>query len=124
MGLGQILGSNVGIECGVILRGKGPRKPDFAFDNVRIHSLMVYTDLIEYNIVGNTKAPLLRCFPFVWQLKAGDKIINGQYMNYQSLSNLQFRPFLKNSFRDIHIDLMDSIGEKYTFYPSVSLVLF
>ena len=62
--LGHIFGSNVGNEFGVMLRGKGPHKPQFAYDIVRIHSLMIYTDLIEYNIVGDRQAPLLRCFLF------------------------------------------------------------
>ena len=62
--LGYFFGSNVGNEFGVMLRGKGPHKPDFAYDIVRIHSLMIYTDLIEYNIVGDIKTPLLRCFRF------------------------------------------------------------
>ena len=46
--LGHIFGSYVGNEFGVILRGKGPHKPDVAYNIVRIHSLMIYTDLIEY----------------------------------------------------------------------------
>ena len=62
--LGHIFGSIVGNEFGVMLIGKGPHKPKFAYDIVRIHSLMIYTDLFEYNIVGDTKAPLLRCFRF------------------------------------------------------------
>ena len=45
--LGHIFGSNVGNEFGVMLRRKGPHKPEFAYDIVRIHSLMIYTDLIE-----------------------------------------------------------------------------
>ena len=45
--LGHIFGSNVGNELGVMLRGKGPHKPYSAYDIVRIHSLMIYTDLIE-----------------------------------------------------------------------------
>ena len=110
--LGQILGSNVGNEFGVMLRGKGPHKPEFAYDIVRIHSLMIYTDLIEYNIVGDTKAPLLRCFAFISKLKSGNIITTGQYMNYQTFSNRQFRPLLKNSFHSIHIDLGDTSGEK------------
>ena len=69
--LGHIFGSKVGNEFGVMLRGKGPHKPEFAYDIVRIHSLMIYTDLIEYNIVGDPKVPLLRCFVFfeaqVWR---------------------------------------------------------
>ena len=36
--LGHIFGSNVGNDFGVILRGKGPHKPEFAYDIVRIHS--------------------------------------------------------------------------------------
>ena len=53
--LGNLFGSNFGNEFGVMLRGKGPHKPKFAYDIVRIHSLMIYTDLIEYNIVGDTR---------------------------------------------------------------------
>ena len=96
--LGQIFGSNVGIEIGVILSGKGPHKPKFAYDIVRIHSLMIYMDLTEYNIVDNTKAPLLRCFPFNPKLTAGDIITTGKNMKYQTFSNLQFRPLLKTLF--------------------------
>ena len=112
--LGHIIGSNAGKEFGVILRGKGPHKPEFAYDIVRIHSLMIYNDLIEYNIVGETKVPLLRCFRFISKLKSGNIITTGQYMNFQTFSNLQFRPLLKNSFHCIHIDLRDTSGEKNT----------
>ena len=40
--LGHIFGSNIGNEFGVMLRGKGPHKPEFVYDIVRIHSLMIY----------------------------------------------------------------------------------
>ena len=113
--LGHILGSNVGNDFGVMLRGKGPRKSEFAYDIVRIHSLMMYNDLVKYNIVGDIKAPLLRCFLFISKLKSGDILTTGQYMNYQTFRNLQFRPLLKNSFHSIHIDLRDTSGEKPPF---------
>ena len=58
--LGHIFGNNVGNEFGVLMIGKGPHEPQFAYDIVRIHSLMIYSDLVEYSIVGDTKAPLLR----------------------------------------------------------------
>ena len=112
---GHNFGSNVGNEFGVTLRGKGPHKTKFAYDIVRIHCLMVYADLIEYNIVGDTKAPLLHCFLFISKLKSGDIITTGQYMNYQTFTNLQFRPLLKNSFLSFHIDLRDTSGEKIPF---------
>ena len=113
--LGHIFGSNVGNEFGVLLRGKGPHQPEFAYDIVRIHSLMIYTDLIEYNIVGDTQVPLFRCFPFISKLKSGDIITTGQHMNYQTFRNLQFRPLLKNSFHSNHIDFGDTSGETIPF---------
>ena len=79
--LGHIFGKNVGNQFGVLMKGKGPHEPQFAYEIVRIHSLMIYSDLVEYSIVGGTKAPLLRCFPFISKLKGGDIITTGQYMN-------------------------------------------
>ena len=122
--LGHIFGNNVGNEFGVLMIGKGPHEPEFAYDIVRIDSLMIYSDLVEYSSVGDTKAPLLRCFPIISKLKEGDIITTGQYMNYQTFSNLQFRPLLKNSFHSVHIDLRDTSGEKNHLYLSVSLALF
>ena len=46
-----------------------------------IHPLIIYTDTIEYNTFGETKASLLRCFPFISQLKARDIMNTGLYMN-------------------------------------------
>ena len=60
--LGNIFGGIVGNEFGVMSRGKGPHKPKSAYDTVRIHCYMIYTDLIEYNIVGDTKTNC--CFVF------------------------------------------------------------
>ena len=116
--LGHIFGNNVGNQFRVLMKGKGPHGPQFAYDIVRIRSLMIYSDLVEYSIVGDAKAPLLRCFPFIPQLEGGDIIKAGQYMNYQTFSNLQFRPLLKISFHSIHIDLRDTSGDKI---PIVSI---
>ena len=113
--LGHIFGNNVGNEFWVLMIGKGPHEPEFAYDIVRIHLLMIYSDIVEYNIVGDPKFPLVRCFPFISKLNGGDIITTGQYMNYQTFSNLQFRPRLKNSFHSIHIDLRDPSGEKIPF---------
>ena len=97
--LSRIFGNNLGNQFRVLMKGKvPPHEAQFAYDIVRIHSLMICSDLVEYSIVGDTKAPLLRCFPFISKLKGGDIITTGQYMNYQTFSNLQFRPLLKNPF--------------------------
>ena len=122
--LGHFFGNNVGNQFGVLMKGKGPHEPQFAYDIVRIYSLMIYSDLVEYSIVGDTKASLLRCIPFISKLKGGDIITTGQYMNYQTFSNLQFRSLLINSFHSIHIDMRDTSGEKNPLCLSVSLGLF
>ena len=113
--LGHIFGNNMGNQFGVLMKRKGPHGPQFAYDIVRIHSLMIYSDLVKYSIVGDTKAPLLQCFPFISKLKGGDIVTTGQYMIFQIFSNLQCRPLLKNFFHTIHIDLRETSGEKTPF---------
>ena len=100
---------------GVFMSGGGPHFPKFPYDIVRIHTLMIYSDIVEYNIVGDTKAALLRCIPFISKVKNGDIISTGQYMNYQNFPNLQFKKILKNSFHSIKLELRDSYGEKVPF---------
>ena len=55
--------------------------------------------------------------PFISKLNSGDIITTGQYMNYQTFSNLQFIPLLKITFHTTHIDLRDTSGEKTPFVP-------
>ena len=53
-----------------MLRGEGPHKPpEFAYDLVRIHSLMIHTNLIEYKVVGDTKAEssIAALLPFLFE---------------------------------------------------------
>ena len=100
---------------GVFMSGAGPHFPKFPYDIVRIHTLMIYSDIVEYNVVGDTKAALLRCIPFISKIKNGDIISTGQYMNYQNFPNLQFKKILKNSFHSIKLELRDSYGEKVPF---------
>ena len=94
--LGHIFGNNVRNQFGVLMKGKCPHEPQIAYDIVRTPSLMIYSDLVEYSIVG-------------------DSITTGQYMSCQTISNLQFRPLLKIFFHSIHMDLRDTSGEKTPF---------
>ena len=96
--LGHIFRSNVGYEFGVKLRGKGAHKTEFAYELVHIHSLMIYTDLIEYNVVGDTKAQLVRCFFLILKSKTEHIITTGQYMNFKTFINMQVKPLLENLF--------------------------
>ena len=72
--LGHIFGNNVGNEFGIMMIRKKPHEPEYDYDLVHIHSLMIYSDLVEYNNV-----PLLRCFPFISKKNRRDFIITGQY---------------------------------------------
>ena len=102
-------------QTGVIMKGKGPHNPQYSYDIITIHSLMIYSVIVEYNIVGDTKTPLLRCIPFISKVKSGDIISTEQYMNHQSFTILQFKKLLKSSFHSIKIELRDSTGEKIPF---------
>ena len=113
--LGHLFEGDMRNDLGILMRGKLSHEPTFAYDIVHINSLMIYTDIVEYNIVGDTKAPLLRCFPFISKLKTGKIITTGQYMNYHTFSNFQFRRLLKNSSHSIRSDLRDTSGEKIHF---------
>ena len=90
-------------------------KINIAYNIVRKHYPKINTVLIEYNIVGETKAPLLPCFLSISKLKPGDVLFIGLYMNYQTFSNLQFRPLLKIVFHSILIDLKNASGGKKLF---------
>ena len=68
-------------------------------------------------MVGDTKTSLLRCILFISKVKNVDIISTGQYMNYQSLTNLQFQKLLKNCFHGIKIDLMDIQMKKFLLCP-------
>ena len=43
---------------GVFMGGAGPHFPKFPYNIVRIHTSMIYSDIVEYNIVDDTKAAL------------------------------------------------------------------
>ena len=45
--LGHIFDNNVGNHFGVLMSGKDPHEPQYAYDIVRIHSLMIYSNLVE-----------------------------------------------------------------------------
>ena len=111
--LGHIFGH--GNEFAVLMIGKGPLETEVAYDIVRIQSLIIYSDLVEDNIVRDKKTPLLQCFSIIAKLKGENIITTGKYMNYQTFSSLQFGTLHKNSFHNIHIDLRDTSGEKVPF---------
>ena len=72
-------------QTGVIMKEKGPQYPQYSYDIRRIHSLMIYSVIIECNIVGDTKTPILCCFLFISKAK---KWRHNTYRTVQKLSIL------------------------------------
>ena len=66
----DIFGNNDGNASAVMLRGKVPHKQVFAYDLDPKHSLMIYTDSIEYNFVGEQRLHCCSAFPLFpsWNL--------------------------------------------------------
>ena len=62
--LGHVFRGDVFNDRGILMLGRGPYKPLFAYDSVRILSRMIYTDIVEYNIVGDTKSTLITMLSF------------------------------------------------------------
>ena len=104
----------LGFPMSFLILGKGPHVSHYPIDILRVHSLMLYTDIIEYGIIGDTKAPLLRCFPFISRIRKNE-IEQIHYMNYRSFEKLQFKKLMKNSFHSISINIRDTTGELIPF---------
>lgn len=87
----------------------------YPLDIMNIHSVMVYTDIVEYSSIGDIKAPILRCFPFEQKLTKEGGIVVNNMINYRAFENLQFRKLLKNSFHSIKVELRSQTGEQIPF---------
>ena len=102
----------------ILLNGKGPHKSHFPVDLVRFHAILIYMDIIDHVIVGDSKVPLLRSFPFICKMKNSD-IVTQQYMNYHTFSNLHYKKLIKHSFHSIQAELRtNTTGE---FIPFVAI---
>ena len=73
---------------------------------------MILSDIIEHNIVDDSRTPLLRCILFIGKEKIIDIKFTGQYINYQPCNNLQIKKLLKKFFHSKNIELRDTTCEK------------
>ena len=71
-----------------------------------LYSLYVYTDLVEEQVIGDTRAPLLRIVPV--EGKHGDFVT-------KTYERPQYVPVEKTLIDSIQIDLRDDIGHKIHF---------
>jgi len=86
-------------------------RADYPSDIQRLHTMMVYTNIIEHQIIGDTVAPLLRVIPLTTKIKKF--ALSG--MESSQISKvfthpLQYKRVQVNTFHSINIDLYAENG--------------
>ena len=69
--------------------------------------LFIYSDIVEYSIVGDTLAPILRVVPF--KSSNSDENNDSQHINHE-IMNLHYVPVSKSEFDTIHINITGDSG--------------
>jgi hypothetical protein len=82
--------------------------------------LYIYSDIAEYNVVGDTLAPILRVTPFKTS-NAYENVNGSQHINHE-LSNLQYIPVSKSEFDTIHIQITGDAGIPVQFVIGKTIV--
>ena len=88
--------------------------PSYPTDIGRFHTLMIYTDIVEYGTVGDVKAQLLRSIPITHRVK-GDSLQTTQDYASRYFNDLQYKKLLRNNFHSIQIGIRDISGEFVSF---------
>ena len=85
------------------------------------HLIFIYTNPIEYQYVGDTKAPLLRVIDSKQRLK------NGSVCELEPtrivFSNLDYKKLLSNTIQSISIKLRTETGELVPFSGTDKVIL-
>jgi hypothetical protein len=89
---------------------------DYAPDLQRLHTALIYTDIIEHQIIGDTLAPLLRLIPLTGKLKNNEisTMENTQVSRSFNLP-LQFKKVQVNSFHSIQLQMYGENGKLLPF---------
>jgi hypothetical protein len=108
-------------NCLGLIPGKpyraGVQKGEYSVDLTSgRHLMMVYTNIIEYGLVGDTKAPILRAVPLVSKMKDDhDNMQITQSLHYRDFQKLQYKNLLTNNFHTIKMELRDTRGDLIPF---------
>ena len=90
---------------------------DLPVDVQRLHTVMMYCNVIQPSIVGDTSVPILRSFPISNRYKKNGEIEFTHVMNFRNFTlPLQFHKLLRNSFHSIQVDLRAQTGEPVPFF--------
>ena len=86
------------------------------------HLIFIYTNIIEYQYVGDTKAPLLRVIDSKQRLKNGS-VCELEPTHRIVFSNLDYKKHLSNTIQSISIKLRTKTGELVTFLGTGKVIL-
>ena len=90
---------------------KGPHKTSFAYESVRSHSIVFFTETALQNY-WRCKSTLSILFRFTSEVESDETNTKRKGMIYHISSNLRFHWFLKNSFHGMHFRMRNSSPEK------------
>lgn len=103
----------LGIAQSRKLKGR-THESDYTFDIARFHTLMIYSDIVEYTIVGDVKVPLLRSISHIPRMK-NFQLTQTQQVIDKTFTNLQFKKVLKTTIHSINIQLRTDTGLSFPF---------
>lgn len=86
---------------------------DLPVDIDNLHTVLVYTDIVEYTVVGDVKAPILRCLPFQTLKEKSNLVIKETSRDY-TFENLIYHKLSVRLLTSIKIELKKLDGN---FFP-------
>ena len=92
------------------------------FQRIFVHVFFIYTNIIEYQYVGDTKAPHLRIIDSKQHLKNGS-VRELQPTHRIVFTNLDFRKLLTNTIQSISIKLRTETGQLVPFTVTGKVIL-
>jgi hypothetical protein len=116
-GFSTLLGRDeIAVNSAASRVGKGWVTGDYDPDLQRLHTTLVYTDIIEHQIIGDTLAPLLRLIPLVGKHK-NNMMSNMESTQVSKTFNLplQFKKIQVNSFHSIQLEMYGENGQLLPF---------
>ena len=86
------------------------------------HLIFIYANIIEYQYVGDTKAPLLRVIDSKQRLKNGS-VCELEPTHRIVFTNLDYKKLLTNTIQSISIELRTETGQLVPFSGTGKVIL-
>ena len=84
--------------------------------NQGLNLMFVYSDVVEYNVVGHTSAPLLRVIPFkVDSAASADEEGGNTYHVHREFVHSHYLPVNKSYFDSVNITIKGELGQNIPF---------